>query len=61
MKRQFIAQASGNSRKVLDMQRQRLARISAWLAASAVLLGVFALYIQPDFLVVLADQIWACF
>ena len=43
------------------MKRQRLARISAWLAASAVLLGVFALYIQPDFLVVLANQVWACF
>lgn len=43
------------------MQRQRLTRISAWLAASAVLLGVFALYTQPDFLVVLANQVWACF
>lgn len=43
------------------MQRQRLIRISAWLAASAALLGVFALYTQPDFLVVLANQVWACF
>ncbi len=43
------------------MQRQRLTRISAWLAASAVLLAVFALYTQPDFLVVLANQVWACF
>jgi hypothetical protein len=43
------------------MPRQRLTRISAWLAASTVLLGVFALYTQPDFLVVLANQVWACF
>jgi hypothetical protein len=43
------------------MQRQRLTLISAWLAACAVLLGVFALYTQPDFLVVLANQVWSCF
>ena len=43
------------------MQRQRLIQISFWLAASAALLGVFALYTQPDFLVVLANQVWACF
>ena len=61
MKRRFIARASGNSHKVREMQRQRLTRISAWLAACAVLLGVFALYTQPDFLVVLANQVWSCF
>ncbi len=33
----------------------------AWIAAGAVLLAVFALYTRPDFLVTLADQIWACF
>lgn len=33
----------------------------AWSAAIAVLLAVFALYTRPDFLVTLADQIWACF
>lgn len=43
------------------MPRQRLMRITAWLVASAALLGVFALYTQPDFLVVLANQVWACF
>ena len=30
-------------------------------ALLAVLLGVFALYLQPDFMLTLADQIWACF
>ena len=35
-----------------------------WLAAVAavlVLLAVFALYLQPGFMLTLADQIWACF
>ena len=43
------------------MQRQRLMHTAAWLAATAALLGIFGLYIQPDFLVVLANQVWACF
>ena len=43
------------------MSRQRLTHITAWLAATVALLGVFALYAQPDFLVVLANQVWACF
>jgi hypothetical protein len=43
------------------MQRQRLMRMLFWLVATAALLGVFALYTQPDFLVVLANQVWACF
>lgn len=30
-------------------------------ALLAVLLGAFALYLQPDFMLTLADQIWACF
>lgn len=35
-----------------------------WLAASlalAVLLAVFLLYSQPGFMLMLADQVWACF
>jgi hypothetical protein len=31
------------------------------LVAIAGLLGVFSLYTRPEFLVTLADQIWACF
>ena len=35
---------------------------AAWLAAVlAALGGVFALYVHPDFLVTLVDQIWSCF
>jgi hypothetical protein len=30
-------------------------------AALVVLLAVFAMYTRPDFLVTLADQLWACF
>ena len=31
------------------------------LAAGVVLAAVFAAYLQPDFLVLLANQIWLCF
>ena len=31
-----------------------------WLAA-AVCAGVFGLYLQPQFLFTLANQVWACF
>jgi hypothetical protein len=41
--------------------KQRTRTLLAWVAASALLLGVFALYTQPDFMVTLADQLWACF
>ena len=30
-------------------------------AAALALLAAFALYSRPDFLVMLADQLWACF
>ncbi|MDP3702464.1 MAG: hypothetical protein Q8R72_16315 [Hylemonella sp.] len=36
-------------------------QLLAWGAATAVLLAVFALYAQPDFMLTLADQLWACF
>lgn len=35
--------------------------IAAWVLALAVLLGVFSLYLRPDFMVQLAQQVWACF
>ena len=41
-----------------------LPRALRWLgAAAAVLLclAVFGLYTAPDFMVMLADQVWACF
>jgi hypothetical protein len=39
----------------------RARRLLAYAAALAMLLAVFALYTQPDFLVTLANQVWACF
>ncbi len=33
----------------------------AYVAALVALLAVFGLYTRPDFLVTLADQLWACF
>ena len=36
-------------------------KIGIWTGAVAALLGVFSLYTQPDFLVTLANQVWACF
>jgi len=35
---------------------------AGWLAAAlAALGGVFALYVHPEFLVTLVDQVWSCF
>ena len=31
------------------------------VAIVAILLGVFMLYAQPEFLVSMADQLWSCF
>lgn len=37
-------------------------RAWVWAAVGAVLLGtVFLLYAEPDFVVMMADQMWACF
>jgi hypothetical protein len=36
-------------------------RLALWTLSAAVLVGVFYLYTQPDFLVQLANQVWACF
>ena len=36
-------------------------KILIYGGAAGVLLAVFALYTRPDFLVTLANQVWACF
>ncbi|MFY8041949.1 MAG: hypothetical protein ACOVOD_03395 [Rhodoferax sp.] len=36
-------------------------RLFAYSLSLAALMGVFYLYTQPDFLVQLANQVWACF
>jgi hypothetical protein len=33
----------------------------AWLAAALLLLGVFFMYTQPEFMMQMANQVWACF
>ena len=43
------------------MQIKLWQRILIWTAIAAVLLAVFALYLQPQFMLTLADQVWACF
>ncbi len=44
-----------------DAQPRWGRRLAGWTVAAAVLGGVFLLYAQPDFLVMLGNQIWACF
>ena len=36
-------------------------KVVLWTLAIAATLAVFALYTRPAFLVMMADQIWACF
>lgn len=36
-------------------------KAALYVLALAATLGVFALYLQPDFLLTLADQLWSCF
>lgn len=61
MKHRFNALPLANNPLELDVTRQRLKQTLSWLAATAALLGVFALYTQADFLLVLSNQLWACF
>ena len=39
----------------------RAKKLTAWTAAIAVLVGVFALYTRPDMMVAIGDMVWACF
>ena len=43
------------------MPHQYMLQIVAWVVAATILLGVFAMYVQPDFLVLMSNQLWACF
>ena len=36
-------------------------RILAYTAAALACVGVFLLYIRPEFMVTMAGQVWACF
>jgi hypothetical protein len=39
----------------------RTRKLLAYAAALALLLAVFALYLQPQIMVTLAEQVWLCF
>lgn len=40
---------------------QLLRRLALWAAVLLVLGLVFMLYLQPEFMLGMADQLWACF
>jgi hypothetical protein len=39
----------------------RKAKVAAYALAIAALLGVFALYSQPQVMVAVSEMVWACF
>ena len=39
----------------------RLSRLLTWTGVTGVLLAVLGLYLQPEFMVHMAEQLWACF
>lgn len=39
----------------------RARKVLAYVAAVAVLLGVFALYTRPELMITISEQVWACF
>lgn len=43
------------------MRRKLLPSLLCHAVALALLLLVFSLYLQPEFMVTLAQQVWACF
>ena len=43
------------------MQLKLWQRFLIWGAILMALLAVFALYLQPQFILTVADQVWACF
>lgn len=48
-------------RLVLRLVSHRVLRGLGIALAVLVLLAVFGLYTHPDFMVMMADQVWACF
>jgi len=41
--------------------KSQVKRLMGWTISVIVLLLVFALYTRPDFMVTVAEQVWACF
>ncbi|QNP50683.1 hypothetical protein [Diaphorobacter aerolatus] len=51
-----------NQRRTAKSPASRVGvKVLLGVAAAAVLLGVFALYADPQFVITMADQLWACF
>ncbi|WP_280189731.1 hypothetical protein [Delftia sp. PS-11] len=44
-----------------DHTTRMLRRVASWAAACLVLGLVFMLYLQPQFMMGMANQLWACF
>ncbi|MFC7206052.1 hypothetical protein [Comamonas endophytica] len=42
-------------------RRSLLLRVLGWALVALVLAGVFGMYTDPEFMRVMADQVWACF
>ena len=43
------------------MSKALLQRLSLWAACTTLSLAVLSLYLQPAFMVMVAEQIWGCF
>lgn len=43
------------------MNRPLALKLLVWSGVTLALLGTLSLYMQPDFLRSLADQLWSCF
>lgn len=56
---------TGNAHAPVPSARQagwrRWGGLAAWAAMGLGSLAVFMLYLRPDFLVMMADAVWACF
>jgi len=46
---------------MMSMRRKLQPRLLGYAVALALLLLVFSLYLQPEFMDTLAQQVWACF
>ena len=45
----------------MTTHRTALVSTLAWVLTVAAVAGAFMLYAQPDFMVQLSNQVWACF
>ncbi|MFN7855061.1 MAG: hypothetical protein ACK5OA_00485 [Acidovorax sp.] len=53
--------ADGTASPAAPAPAPRALRWAAWLAVVLACLVVFGMYTVPGFMVMLADQLWACF